>query len=355
MKNFEKIRFVLVGSGWRARYYLRIAEALPDVFECLAVLCRKEEKADEIQKEFGVRTVFSEEECLSLKPDLAVVAVSKPSIAQVSLRWMQHGITVLCETPAAVKEEDLKKLEDCVKKDGKLVTAEQYHLYPVYQSLISLVQKGVIGRPQYLYLSAAHEYHAASLIRTFLQVSEEEAYTLIGKEFPYESVRTMDRQREYHDGTIEIKKRQVCLGSFEKGKTALYDFSAEQYHSPIRLDMVKVQGVKGEIAGTRVSYLDENWNAEEECLRVESRMVNRRYQNPNLKTVKEIVSVKWKDEVLYEPYFGLCGLSEDESAMAFLLYKAGLYAMGKGENPYPLYKAAADARMAMKMTEVFNS
>ena len=41
-----KLRFVVVGSGWRSLFYWRIAQALPERFELCAMLCRTEEKAE---------------------------------------------------------------------------------------------------------------------------------------------------------------------------------------------------------------------------------------------------------------------------------------------------------------------
>ena len=40
----DKIRFGLIGSGWRAEFYIRIAKALPGIFDLTAVLIRDSEK-----------------------------------------------------------------------------------------------------------------------------------------------------------------------------------------------------------------------------------------------------------------------------------------------------------------------
>ena len=44
----KKFRFVIVGSGWRSLFYVRIAKEMPEVFEVAALLCRSEEKAQKI-------------------------------------------------------------------------------------------------------------------------------------------------------------------------------------------------------------------------------------------------------------------------------------------------------------------
>ena len=42
----SKVRYAVVGSGWRSLFYIRIAKALPETFELTALLCRTREKAD---------------------------------------------------------------------------------------------------------------------------------------------------------------------------------------------------------------------------------------------------------------------------------------------------------------------
>ncbi|MDU2211123.1 MAG: hypothetical protein E7E18_07680, partial [Eubacterium sp.] len=45
-----KYHFIIIGAGWRALYYVRIAKAMPDIFCLDAVYCRTQEKADKIAK-----------------------------------------------------------------------------------------------------------------------------------------------------------------------------------------------------------------------------------------------------------------------------------------------------------------
>ena len=45
-----KIRYGVIGSGWRAEFYIRIAKAVPDKFEFTAVLIRDKEKGRALAK-----------------------------------------------------------------------------------------------------------------------------------------------------------------------------------------------------------------------------------------------------------------------------------------------------------------
>ena len=159
----SKIRFVIVGSGWRSLYYVRIAKALPELFSLEALLCRTQEKADRLASEWGIHTTLSIEECVKLNPDFVVAAVNKDSLASVSMEWMSRGFAVLQETPAAMDLDTLNVLWNVHQEQGaKLVIAEQYTRYASYAAMLKLAESGLIGERDYLYLSAAHEYHGAS-------------------------------------------------------------------------------------------------------------------------------------------------------------------------------------------------
>ena len=53
----DKIRFGLIGSGWRAEFYIRIAKALPEIFDLTAVLIRDSEKGKNFSEKFNVPVV----------------------------------------------------------------------------------------------------------------------------------------------------------------------------------------------------------------------------------------------------------------------------------------------------------
>ena len=342
-------RFAVIGSGWRARYYVRAAKALPDLFELCVMYCRSEEKAERIRSEYGISATTSEDECASADPDFVVTAVSKASGPEVAIHWMDRGFTVLCETPAGLDIETLNELWIRHKQGQKLVLAEQYFLYPVYSSLIKLVKSGIIGRINCLNISLAHEYHGASLMRALLGISPDVPFTVSAKTYEFPVTETRTRYDEIKDGRTAIKKRTVSTFEFDNSQTAFYDFDSEQYHSKIRRNSYKLQGERGEILDNSVVYLDPGNEAVVADLKVETRHIERTFDNPNPEFSEEVTGVYFQGNQLYEPPFGLCGLSQDETAVAQLMKKTAEYAGNISEPSYPLKEALQDAYMAILM------
>jgi predicted dehydrogenase len=347
--------FIIIGSGWRSLYYVRIAKAMPDILRLDAMYCRTQEKADKMAEEFSIHTTTSIEECVGYKPDFAVVAVNKTSICDVSIEWMDRGITVLSETPAALDMDSLKKLyryhmsDD--KTDKKQVVAEQYREYPYNKARIKLVNSGVLGDISCLNISLAHEYHGFSLIRAYLGIKPDENYTVSGKIYEFPTTQTLTRYDKFTDGRTAPKKRCVAAFEFESGKVAWYDFDSEQYRSPIRKNMIKVQGVRGELINNELYYLDENNVGRKETIVTDINKVMTGNGNPNLAQVNEIKKIAFGDKILYEPVWGLRGLSEDETAIATLMCKTAEYSRGQALPPYSLENALADAYASILLDE----
>ena len=343
----SRYRFAVIGSGWRAQYYVRAAKALPDLFELCAVCCRSGEKAERIRSEYGIPAVISEEECTAMNPDFIVVAVSKPSGPQVAMNWMDKGFTVLCETPAGSDIDTLNRLWMRHEQGQKLVIAEQYFLYPYYSSLINLVKTGIIGRINCLNISLAHEYHGASLMRFLLGISPDMSFTVSAKTYEFPVTETRSRYEEFRDGRIADKKRTIAAFEFENGQAAFYDFDSEQYHSKIRKNSYKIQGTRGEILNGKVLYLDHENNVLGAEIQTRIRHIDRDFKNPNPEFAEEVTGIIFQDKQIYKPPFGLCKLSQDEMAVAQLMKMTAEYAKGIAETPYPLDEALQDSYMAI--------
>ncbi len=343
----EKIRFIIVGSGWRSLYYVRIAKALSGRFELCAMLCRTQEKAQRMSEENGIYTTTSEEECIGMKPDLVVVAVSKASIAEVSMHWMDMGFHVLSETPAGL---DLITLEKLWTYRDRLVVNEQYRMYPIYRALLEISNSGILGERSCLNISLAHEYHGASLMRAFLGIPQGEQFSVCAKTYEFPSTETLTRYERFTDGHVVTKKRTVATFEFESGKVAFYDFDSDQYRSPIRRNTLKLQGVRGEMVDHSVHYLDRwNWPVTSKVA-VSSRKVRTAYDNPNLEEIEEVTSISFEGNSLYESEFGLCGLAQDETAMATMMERTAL-----GDLPYPLEEALQDAYTMLLLQEAIET
>lgn len=326
----KKHRFIIVGSGWRSLCYVRIAKALPEVFDLCAMLCRTEEKAARMAGQNDIYTTTSIEECKAMDPDFVVVVVNKTSIADVSKEWMGYGFTVLCETPAALDTDTLNELWAVHNAGGRLMVAEQYIYDPVYQTQLKLLGRGLVGEPSFLHLSLAHEYHGASLMRAYLGVDVGAAFTVAAKTYAFPTVETMSRYERFTDGRVADKKRTVGTFQFADGKVAIYEFDSEQYRSPIRNNYVKLQGVRGEMKDNAFYWLDEQNEPRKAQLISSEVQFTGDSENPNLQLGSECGEIRLvqegvADEVVYEAPFGLCGMSRDETAVAMLMAQAAEY------------------------------
>ena len=312
------IRFAVIGSGWRSLFYVRIARALPDMFELTALLCRGQEKADRIQKEYGIHTTTSEDEVIVSKPDFVVSAVNKSSMSDVVRYWAAKGIPVLSETPAGLDIDTLKAIRQDVENGARIQVAEQYFLYPSIKAVIDECKSGTIGEPVSLTISAMHDYHAASVIRRMLDTGLEDV-TVTGKTFSMKVTDTRTRYEVLTEGRVVEKEEKHLIMEYADGKTAFYDFMSDQYRSPIRNRYINLRGTRGEIINDTVYYLDKD----------------------NLAACKKL-DIK-------NPY-GYAGLSEDEAAITGILLGMKEY-VDKGKEVYPMDEALYDAYMGILMCE----
>lgn len=316
-----KLKFLIVGSGWRSLFYLRVAHALPERFEVCAMLCRTPEKAEKMHREYGTPVSTSVEECIAMQPDLVVVAVNKASIAAVSREWLARGFAVLCETPAALDEETLRGLWQLHRQGAKLQVAEQYWLYPTLARRLAAVHSGALGKVHFARLSVAHGYHAASLARQFLGAGQQ-AVKISGRRWTEKVIETDSRWGVIEHGALVEKDLQQHTLEFAGGGTAFLDFCGVQYHSFLRSTHTSVQGERGEVYDDTLRCLDETGT-------------------PVCRTLTPV-----QDALVSAA--AKAGLNEDETAIACYLDRMQDYLAG-GAEVYPLADALQDAYLALLM------
>ena len=84
-----KIRYGVIGSGWRAEFYIRIAKAVPDKFEFTAVLIRDKEKGRAFSEKFGVAVVNSLDELMKENPEFVVLAIKRGYVTDYLLQLFE--------------------------------------------------------------------------------------------------------------------------------------------------------------------------------------------------------------------------------------------------------------------------
>lgn len=324
------LSYLIVGSGHRAEFYARVACTYPALFRA-QFLCRSAEKAALIQARTGVPATDSLQTCARFGPDCIVVAVSKGSIASVCAEWLERGYPVVSETPAGACLEQLHRLWALAQRPGaRLTVCEQYHRYPLLAAGLDAVAHGRIGTPRSAYLSLAHDYHAASLLRRML-LTQGERYVLRAQRTQSPLVETDSRQGAVTDGRLVTETRDVAAITFASGKTAVYDFADVQYRTFLRARHLTVRGERGEWNDTLLYSLDAQGRPRRDCLLP---TLPDRYAALDTQALRDARKT-WQPELFLDT-------RQDEYAIATVLYDLPAYLAG-GPSPYPLREALDDA------------
>jgi predicted dehydrogenase len=340
-----KINFAVIGIGWRAEFFLRIARALPEQFEVSGVVSSRTSKREEIRNKWGLRAYQSAEELLANeKPDFVVLSISKEAAAEVILQLAESGIPILAETPPAANLSELIKLNKKLGEDYPIQIAEQYHLQPLHQAIFKLVNSGRLGEVNYARVSISHGYHAVSLLRKALGIEFENA-EIEARSFEQPIVKGPDRSGAPGKREIVSKRHEFAFLDFD-GKLGVYDFERDQHRSWIRSQEILIRGSEGEIKNSTLKYLkDYQTPVELELKRVEAG-INQNLEGFYLK------GITCGEEWLYQNPFLPARFSDDEIAVAAALVKMKKF-LETGISFYSLAEASQDQYLALMIEESF--
>lgn len=339
--------FGIVGGGWRAEFYLRIAKQLPEKFQVSGVVVRDEGKGKQLEEQWGIRTLRTVEELLAAdRPAFVVVSVPRAVCPAIIQQLAESGVPVLTETPPASDLEGLIRLHSLVKAGALIQVAEQYPFQPYYQAIQQVIASGRLGTISQAQVSQAHGYHGIALLRKCLGISYENA-AITGKRFVSSIVQGSNRQGKPKEHKIVESNQDFAYFDFD-GKLGLYDFTGDQYFSWIRSPRLLVRGDQGEISNQDIRYLlDYETPMQTRFERVQAG------ENGNLEGyyLKGIVAA---GEWVYQNPFAPARLTDDEIAVATSLLKMGEYVNG-GPSFYSLEEASQDHYLSLLMESAIQS
>lgn len=338
------VRFGAVGSGWRCLFYLRVAKARPDLFEVTGVVSRTPERAAQVMNEWNVPGFTSLDELLAAKPEFVVTSVPWNVNPDLLRTLAERRMPALSETPPAPDLPALLSLYgDLVRLQANVHVAEEYHLRPQHAAQLAYTAGGALGRVSHVQVSIGHGYHGLSLIRRFLGVRGE-ACRIVGRTFKAPLV--AGPGRDGPSGKEEVKEsvQDVALLDFG-GRTAVFDFTGDQYFGLIRAGRVLVRGERGELLNDDATVLADP---------VTPLAVKLVRHHQDLLTGTALKGIQAGDRWIYRNPLAGAAITDDEIAVGdCLLRMAG--AVREGKPFYPFQEGMQDHYLYLKMQEALKT
>lgn len=337
----------VVGRGWRAEFYLRLARALPDRFRVAGVLTRDAEGGARVAADWGVPTVQDVQRLLDMRPELVVTSVPWALNPAMVERIAVAGVPVLSETPPAPDLPGLLALWEAVGPSGLVQVAEQYQFQPLHAARLALVGRGLIGQPTAVHLSSTHGYHAMSLIRRLLGVGFDDA-AVRAQVLSAPLVHSLGPAGWPDDDAgsqVDQVEETLATLDFGGGRSGLYDFTDNQWWHPLRTHRHVVRGSHGEIVDSSVTTMADVRSPVTRSIRRRQTGVDGNLEGAHLEFLTLDGEVVWRNP--YAP----ARLSDEEIAIAELLERTRAWLRDGAEAPYPLAQASQDHLLALTIAD----
>ncbi|MEU0970143.1 Gfo/Idh/MocA family oxidoreductase [Streptomyces sp. NPDC005917] len=344
------IRFGIVGSGWRAGFFARLARALPERLAVAGVVTRSAARAQQVEAEWGVPAFRSLDELCRTGPEFVIPSVPWDVTPQVVGELVERDVPVLAETPPAPDVRGLRELWAAVggatRADGSALVqvAEQYTLMPGHAARIALVREGVIGEVTSVQVSSTHMYHAMSLIRHTLGVGSDPAM-VTARAFTAPLADPLSPGGWSDDLTPKDAVTTLAFLDFGGARTGLYDFTDNQWWNPLRARRIVVRGSLGEIVDDTVVRMAGPRTP------IESPLIRRRTGTDLNLEGAEVHHISFDGRVVWRNDYLGASLSEDDLAVVDLLCRTGAWARDAAPEPYPLAEGCQDHLLALAVEE----
>ncbi len=357
----KKIRFAILGAkGWRAKFYLRVVRALPEIFEVCAILEENEARAKVIQQQLAamnavnlanIPVVSSLEELKAYEPEFIVMSVGPDVLRKAVPAAADAGFYVLQETFWPDSVGDLAEYYTSIHSPQRVQVAEQYRFQSHHAARLNVIESGLLGDVGQVQVSAAHGYHGVSLIRHYLGIRDETA-EIIGR-----ALATTTSQGPGRDGypsheafREDIQKVAILTFAMEDGSSrwAVFDFTDESYFNEIRKPHTLIRGSRGEMDERSVRILTDYRTPVEMPV---CRVAGGKFGELTPPCIEKITI---GDKCYYTNPFPGARLTDEETAIASQLAGMADYVRGK-EPLYSLEEGCQDMYLALLIEEACRS
>jgi len=143
------IKILQVGAGIRGGHWAQFVKGHPDV-ECVALVEPDAASRAKIEPIIGAGCrYFSDldQALREVKVDAALIVSPSSTHADVSIRCLDAGLTVMVEKPLAVTIEEGRKVLERARQVGRqVIVAENYRFWPSERTIKRLLDEKFLGR-----------------------------------------------------------------------------------------------------------------------------------------------------------------------------------------------------------------
>jgi predicted dehydrogenase len=143
------IKILQVGAGIRGRHWAQFIKGYPDAV-CVGMVDPDDAARAEAQRLLGNDCGYFrdiESAVKSVKPDAALIVAPSILHADLTLRCLDAGLTVMVEKPLATTVEEGRRVLERAQAVGRqVIVAENYRYWPAERTIKRLLDAGFLGR-----------------------------------------------------------------------------------------------------------------------------------------------------------------------------------------------------------------
>lgn len=329
-------RVAVVGTGWRAEFYIRICQACPEMFSLSGIWYHSEKGKNSVQH-LGVPLVNTYEEIAQLKIDFVVLSLGGGAMKEALLYFAEKKIPALAETFLLSDVNEMNGLYERLK-DAPVQFAEQYRYQPLNAARLKIKESGVLGDVYHVRMSIPTHHHPAALVRLFLNLHHQ-LPVISARAYEHQALKGPGRAGDPDGEEMFTAKHEIVTYDYGD-KQAVNDFEDMQHRSFMRSNYFLVRGSRGEIVNEHVTYMKDALTPIEYDLKRVTAGAGVDLQGLFLRGVSG-----GQDGWLFENRFKPTRLYDDEIAVAECMYLMGKY-IETGESFYGISDVLTDIYFA---------